>query len=75
MLLIPRKEIPSVDAIADDDQALLGHLWLTVRNVARELGLEQGYRLVVNCGREAGQEVDHLHIHILGGRPMTWPPG
>jgi histidine triad (HIT) family protein len=75
VLVIPKKEIPSLDSIADEDQALLGHLLLVVRNLARELGLGRGYRLVVNCGREAGQAVDHLHFHILGGRPMTWPPG
>jgi histidine triad (HIT) family protein len=75
VLVIPKKEISSVDAIADEDQALAGHLLLTVRKVAQQLGLDGGYRVVANCGREAGQEVDHLHFHILAGRGFTWPPG
>lgn len=76
VLLIPKQPIPSVDAIGDEDQELLGHLWLTVRNLARQLGLVAGgYRVVVNCGRDAGQTVDHLHFHILSGRPLQWPPG
>ena len=75
VLVIPKKEIPSIDAIADEDQMLAGHLLLAVRKVARQLGLDRGYRVVANCGREAGQEVDHLHFHILAGRGFTWPPG
>jgi len=76
VLLIPKRPIVSVEAIDDQDAALLGHLWLTTRNLARQLKLvEGGYRVVVNCGRDAGQSVDHLHFHILGGRPLNWPPG
>jgi len=76
VLVIPKKEIASIEALADEDAPLLGHLWLVIRNVARELGLaEEGYRVVVNCGKNGGQEVDHLHFHLLGGRPMQWPPG
>lgn len=75
VLVIPKKAITSVDALADDDAELLGHMWLVIRNVARDLELGDGYRVVVNCGPEGGQSVDHLHFHILGGRPMTWPPG
>jgi len=76
VLLIPKRPIVSVDAIGDQDAALLGHLWLTARNLARQLGLvEGGYRVVVNCGPDAGQSVDHLHFHILGGRRLSWPPG
>ena len=75
VLLIPKKEIPSVNDLADEDQALMGHLLLIAGKLAGQLGLDGGYRLVVNCGRDAGQAVDHIHIHILGGRGMSWPPG
>lgn len=75
VLVIPKKEIPSVADAADEDRPLLGHLLVTARNIAAQLGLNEGYRLVVNCGPDGGQTVDHLHVHLLGGRPLTWPPG
>jgi histidine triad (HIT) family protein len=76
VLVIPKKEIASVDALADGDGELVGHMWRVIRDLARELGLaEDGYRVVVNCGRDGGQAVDHLHFHLLGGRPLKWPPG
>ena len=75
VLVIPKKPIPSVDDLSDEDASLVGHLWLVIRNLAGELGLDDGYRVVVNCGRDGGQTVDHLHYHLLGGRPLTWPPG
>ena len=75
VLVIPKKEIENVAALSDDDQALAGHLLLAVGKVARKLGLEDGYRVVANCGRDGGQSVDHLHLHILSGRKLTWPPG
>ncbi|HUG69088.1 MAG TPA: histidine triad nucleotide-binding protein [Pirellulaceae bacterium] len=75
VLVIPKKEIASVAAIADEDQALIGHLYLVIRNIATELGLGNGYRVVVNCGADGGQAVDHLHFHLLGGRQLKWPPG
>jgi histidine triad (HIT) family protein len=75
VLVIPKKEIPSIDTIADDDLDLLGHMWIVIRNLARDLGLGDGYRVTVNCGPAAGQSVDHLHFHLLGGRRLTWPPG
>ena len=75
LLVIPRKEIRSLDALDDEDQALVGHLHLVVRNLAQERGLENGYRVVVNCGADGGQTVDHLHFHLLGGRAFQWPPG
>lgn len=75
VLVIPKKEIASIDAIADDDQVLIGHIYLVIRNLAKQLGLDAGYRVVVNCGGDGGQTVDHLHFHLLGGRPLTWPPG
>lgn len=76
VLVIPKKPIRSIETLADDDAELIGHLWKTIRNVARtERVAETGYRVVVNCGDEGGQSVDHLHFHLLGGRAMKWPPG
>jgi histidine triad (HIT) family protein len=75
VLVIPKKEIPSIDALAADDQALVGHLLLVIRKLAEQLGLASGYRVVVNCGPDAGQTVDHLHFHLIGGRGLGWPPG
>jgi histidine triad (HIT) family protein len=76
VLVIPKKEIASLDELADGDAELMGHLWLVIRNLARQLGVDKsGYRVTVNCGAEGGQTVNHLHFHLLGGRPMTWPPG
>jgi len=75
VLVIPKKEIASIDDIADEDAPLIAHLWIVIRNLARELELEKGYRVVVNCGSHGGQAVDHLHYHLLAGRPMVWPPG
>ncbi len=75
ILVIPRKPIRSVAQFEDGDGPLIAHLWKVIRDLAEELGLENGYRVVVNCGRDGGQEVDHLHYHLLGGRPLQWPPG
>jgi histidine triad (HIT) family protein len=75
VLLIPKKEIRSLNNPDAEDTMLLGHLLMTVPRIAAQLGLSNGYRLVVNCGPDAGQTVDHLHLHILGGRSLGWPPG
>lgn len=75
VLVIPKKEIRSLAEVADEDQQLLGHLMLVIRKVAEQLGLEDGYRVITNSGAIAGQTVDHLHFHVLGGRNMKWPPG
>lgn len=75
ILVIPKKQIPRVSEAEPDDQALLGHLLMTVKQVAAEAGLTDGYRIVINNGKDGGQTVDHLHLHILGGRFMQWPPG
>jgi histidine triad (HIT) family protein len=75
VLVIPKKEIASIDALRPEDGAVLSHLWLVIPKIAKQLGLSDGYRVVVNCGRDAGQTVDHLHFHLLGGRPLSWPPG
>ena len=75
VLVIPKEPIASVADIQDSHSELLAHMWLVIRDLARQLNLDDGYRVVVNCGRSAGQSVDHLHFHLLGGRQMTWPPG
>ena len=75
VLLIPRKAVESLDAFSEEDRELAGHLLLTVPKVAQKLGLANGYRTVINTGQEGGQSVFHLHIHILGGRNLSWPPG
>lgn len=74
ILVIPRKPIPRLSQAEDGDEALLGHLLLVARRVAREAGLDD-FRLVVNDGAGAGQTVFHLHVHVMGGRGMSWPPG
>jgi len=74
VLVIPKKPIPRLSD-AHGEAALLGHLLQTVAEVARQVGLENGYRVVINNGEDGGQTVDHLHLHILGGRSMQWPPG
>ena len=75
VLVIPKKEIPRLVDAQDADQALLGHLLLAVGKIARQLGVQEAYRVVVNNGAEAGQSVFHLHLHLLAGRPFHWPPG
>ena len=75
ILIIPKKPIKSIDRAADSDAALLGHLLLTVKRVAAQEGLDKGYRIVINTGEDGGQTVFHLHLHLLGKRAMTWPPG
>ena len=75
VLVVPRKPIPGISAMADEDVSIVGHLFAVARKVAEEQGLEQGYRLVINDGEHGQQTVPHLHVHLLGGRPMNWPPG
>jgi histidine triad (HIT) family protein len=75
VLVIPRKVIPTHDDITDADAELLGRLHLAAAKLAKQLGLTEGYRLVVNCRERAGQTVPHLHMHLLGGRDFGWPPG
>ncbi len=75
ILVIPKQVIPTIADATSQDQSLLGHLLLVANRVAKQEKLEQGYRLVINCGKDGGQTVYHLHIHILGGRSMEWPPG
>lgn len=75
ILVIPKKPIPQLAAAESQDHALMGHLLLTVKRVAEQVGLKQGYRVVINNGADGGQTVNHLHLHLLGGRQMEWPPG
>jgi len=76
VLIIPRKEIRTIAEMEDEDAPLLGHLILVARDIARAEGLDDGgYRLVVNNGKAAGQTVWHVHVHLLGGRALSWPPG
>lgn len=76
VLVIPKKPIESLEHADDDDAAVLGHLQIVAQKLARDLGIsESGYRVVMNCGRDGGQSVHHIHYHVLGGRPLSWPPG
>jgi histidine triad (HIT) family protein len=75
ILVIPKPPIPMLSQAQPEDESLLGHLLLVAAKVAQDAGLEQNFRLVVNNGSGAGQTVFHLHLHILGGRSMAWPPG
>jgi histidine triad (HIT) family protein len=75
VLIIPKKVIPTHDEVTVADKELVGHLHLVAVQLAKQLGLGAGYRIVVNCREQAGQTVPHLHMHLLGGRAMHWPPG
>ncbi|MGQ0525415.1 MAG: histidine triad nucleotide-binding protein [Betaproteobacteria bacterium] len=75
VLLIPKRELPKLADAASGDRDLLGHLMLAAGNIARQLGVEDAFRLVVNNGAGAGQSVFHLHLHLLAGRAFRWPPG
>ena len=75
ILVVPRKPIPSLDHLEPEDAHLVGHLVLVAKEIAEQEGLVNGYRAVFNCGRDAFQTVPHIHLHILGGRRLGWPPG
>lgn len=76
VLLIPKKEIPSLAELREEDSQLMGYLLVKAAEIAARLGIsEEGYRVVVNTRSFGGQTVNHLHLHILGGRPLSWPPG
>ena len=75
VLVVPKKHLPGIHEAAPTDAALLGEVLLAGRKIAEDLGLARGYRLVLNQGPDAGQSVFHLHLHVLGGRVMAWPPG
>lgn len=75
ILIVPKEHIPSNDDISPEDSGLVGHVFTIAKKLARENGLEEGYRIVNNCKDYGGQTVDHIHFHLLGGRQMLWPPG
>jgi histidine triad (HIT) family protein len=75
ILVIPKKPIPKLDDSVPEDQILMGNLLFIAKRVAEEQGIQNGYRVVINNGPDAGQTVFHLHLHVLGGRQMKWPPG
>ena len=75
VLVIPKKPIPRLSEASLEDIELMGHLLMTVKKVAEQEKLSNGYRVVINNGVDGGQTVDHIHLHILGDRPMKWPPG
>jgi histidine triad (HIT) family protein len=75
VLVVPRKHIASLDVLDDADAALVGHLHVLARQIAAAEGLSDGWRTVFNVGAHAGQTVLHIHLHVLGGRPLGWPPG
>ena len=75
-LIIPKKEIKTLNDISDNDKELIGHLFVVAKKLALKLGFdEDGYRIVFNCNEHAGQTVFHIHMHVLAGRKLTWPPG
>ena len=76
ILIIPKKEIPTLNDIKDEDKDLIGHMFVVLSKIAKKLNInEKGYRIVFNCGADAGQTVYHIHMHLLGGRKLSWPPG
>lgn len=76
LLLIPRKHIPTILDVKDEDRHLIGYMYKVAGEIAKDRGVaERGFRLIMNCNRESGQTVFHIHLHVLGGRPMHWPPG
>ncbi len=76
ILIVPRKHIRGMNDLVEDDAGLIGHIHLVAGNLSRKKGIsESGYRLLCNCGPDAGQAIDHIHFHLLGGRSLGWPPG
>src|SRR5438046_4610262 len=75
VLIVPKKVVPRLTDATDDDRALLGKLLLVARDMAKKLALSRGYRVVINCGPDAGESVPHLHVNVLGNRALAWPPG
>ena len=75
VLIIPKAHIASAQEITPENSAVVAHIFEVIAHVARELGLENGYRVVTNCGKDGGQSVQHLHFHVLAKRSLAWPPG
>lgn len=74
-LVIPKKHVKSLEEVKEDDLVLISHIFSLISKLAKQQGVEGGYRVINNCGRNGGQTVDHLHFHVLGNREMLWPPG
>lgn len=76
LLIVPKKHVPDIHSMSQADREMVGHLFFVAQNLAEKRGLERnGYRMVINNGRDAGQTVFHIHLHLLSGRPFAWPPG
>jgi Diadenosine tetraphosphate (Ap4A) hydrolase and other HIT family hydrolases len=75
ILIIPKEHIKSAAEINDSNSEIVSSIFLTASKIAKELNFEKGFRIVTNCGKDGGQSVDHLHFHLLAGRPLAWPPG
>ena len=75
VLIVPKKHIASLDDLTSEDESLVAYIMLKIKDIAADLGLENGYRVVINCGEDGQQTVKHLHFHVLGKRKMAWPPG
>lgn len=76
IIMVPKKHISSLNELSDEDQIVIGHIFLTAKKIAKENNISKdGYRIVTNCGEKAGQSVKHIHFHLLGGRSFNWPPG
>lgn len=74
-LVIPKKHIAAPSAVTEEDASLIGHIFAVIAKIAAEQGLENGYRVVTNCGEDGGQSIQHLHFHVLAQRKLAWPPG
>lgn len=75
LLVVPKKHIESLNQLNEEDLELMGHIMLKIKDIAKDIGLENGYRIIINTGEDGQQTVKHLHVHIIGKRKMTWPPG
>lgn len=76
VLVIPKKHISNLNSITEEDSVILSHIFMVIKKVVKDLGIEEkGYRVVTNCGEDGGQTVQHIHFHVLGGRSLAWPPG
>lgn len=74
-LAVPKKHIANLDELEDSDKELIGHIFLVIQKIAKDLDLKKGYRVVANCKEDGGQSVPHIHFHVMGGRKMAWPAG
>lgn len=75
VLVIPKAHIGGTDELSEDNAGVMAHIFAQIPKLAKELGLQNGYRVVINCGKDGNQTVPHLHVHLLGGRALAWPPG